>query len=74
METVKTSLMRKNYSILHYLYYYATFLSVIKKKTKNKKVTIIFLQRDRKKILRSNFQWDLEQLQDMQNKYLVSHI
>lgn len=45
METVKTSLMRKNYSILHCLYYYATFLSVIKKK---KKVTIIFLQRDRK--------------------------
>lgn len=49
METVKTSLMRKNYSILHYLYYYATFLSVIKKKkTKKNQVTIIFLQRDRK--------------------------
>lgn len=39
METVKTSLMRKNYSILHCLYYYATFLSVIKKKKKQKKTS-----------------------------------
>lgn len=37
-------------------------------------VTIIFSQWDRKKILRSNFKWGLEQLQDMQNKYLALQI